>query len=238
MTYIMYCYFILPMPKILRVKSKDEANVKFKNIKAPLLKPSFMGVVNGSVRSGKSNVLMNFIYNNEFYKDVFDKIIFISPTVDNDITLKHLNEDEDIIKISDNLDSLDDILKTIVDTKEEDEDEKKKYYLIVLDDMLGYIKPKGYTSYLGSRYRQFKLSLIFTCQSFRSIPNIIRTNATFYLIFRTTNKKEEGKYEEEFSSIFDNWKELYDAGTKEPYSFLYLDLRNCCAYKNFDERLS
>lgn len=226
------------MPKILKVRNNDEANKKFAHIKEPLLRPPFIGVVNGGVRSGKSNVLMNFIYNKEFYHETFDKIIFISPTVNNDITLKHLAEDDDIIKIDDELDNLDSILKTIVETKEDNEDEKKEYYLIILDDCLGYIKPRSYASYLCSRYRHFKLSLIFTSQNFRSIPNIIRTNATFYLIFRTTNKKEEIKYEEEFSGIFKNWDELYEEGTSEPYSFLYLDLRKCCAYKNFDEKLS
>ncbi len=226
------------MPKILKVKSKDEAQIRFKHIKSPLLKPPFIGVINGSVRSGKSNILINMIYNDEFYKDSFDKIIFISPTVNNDITLKHLSEDEDVLKIDSDLENLDDILRTIVETKEKDEEELNKYYLIVMDDCLGFIKQRSYVSFLCTRYRHYKLSLIFTTQNFRSIPNIIRQNATFYLIFRTTNKKEEAKYCDEFSSIFDKWEELYEIETKEPYSFLYLDLRNCCAYKNFEKEIS
>jgi len=225
------------MPRILQVKSKTEYGENFKHLKNPLLKPPFLGVFNGSVRTGKSTILMNLIYNNEFYHNLFDKIIFISPTINNDLTLKHCSEDEDIIKISDNLDELDVIMKTILETKEEDEEEKEKYYLIVLDDCLGYIKPRSYVTFLCTRYRQFKLSLIFTAQSFRSIPNVIRTNATFYLLFKTTNKKEFAKYEEEFSGLFEYFKDYYDIATKEPYNFLYLDLRNVKAYHNFEMEL-
>ena len=61
-------------------------------------------------------------YNNNFYRDMFEKIVFISPTSINDKTLHHLAEDEDILKITDDLEDLDTILKTIVEQKLEDEE--------------------------------------------------------------------------------------------------------------------
>ena len=221
---------------ILRVKSGAEYDPIFKNIKAPLLKPPFLLVINGSVKTGKSTILMNLIYNKNFYKDMFDTVIFISPTVENDVTLKHLNEDEDILKLNPN-DNLDESVKTIVDEKMDDEDEKLKNYLIVLDDCLGYIKPNSYFVYLCTRYRQRKISLIITSQSFRNIPNVIRVNATGYLLFKTLNNKELYKYIEEFSGLFKDFKKIYEEATKEPYNFLYLNLRNIEAYKNFSVKL-
>ena len=107
------------MPKILRVKSKLEYGEQFKHIKAPLLKPPFLLVFNGSVRTGKSTILMNMIYNDNFYKDLFDKVIFISPTVHNDLTLKHCAEDEDIMKVDEDLENLDEI--EYVENDEEEE---------------------------------------------------------------------------------------------------------------------
>ena len=154
------------------------------------------------------------------------------------MTLTHLRGDAEVIKINDNLEDLDGILKVIIEEKEKKEDEIKKFYLIILDDCLGFIKPKSYVSYLCSRYRHYKISLIFTSQNFRSINNIIRTNATFYLLFKTTNRKEYDKYEEEFGGLFPHFEEMYEDATKEPYNFLYLDLRHAKAYHNFETELT
>ncbi len=224
--------------KILKVKTSTDTDTRFKDIKEPLIKPPFLGIINGSVRTGKSNLIMNFLYNNNFYKGSFDKVIFISPTVQNDVTLKHLYEDEEIMKINDGLENIDNILKEIIKQKEEDEDERSLHYLIILDDCLGYIKPKSYLSYLCSRYRHFKTSLLITSQNFRALGPILRINATFYLLFKTTNRKEFIKYEEEFGSLFEHFSDMYDVATKEPYHFLYLDLRCINAYHNFEKKLN
>ena len=226
------------MPKILKVKSEKEYDKRFNDVLEPLLKPPFLGVFEGSVRTGKSTILVNLLYNKEFYYGLFDKIIFISPTVMNDLTLKHLREDDEVIKINDNLDDLDGILKVIVEEKEKNEETRKEFYLIILDDCLGLIKPKSYVSYLCSRYRHYKISLIFTSQNFRSINNIIRTNATFYLLFKTANNKTYTKYVEEFGNIFENFEEMYKKATTEPYNFLFLNLRTLGAWHNFEKNLS
>jgi hypothetical protein len=223
------------MPKILKIRSKEEAGAKFKHLPKPLLKPPFVLILCGSVRTGKSTIIMNFLYNEEFYKDMFDKVIFISPTVRNDLTLTHLADDDEVIKIDDDLDNLDDILKTIVETKQEDKEEQEKHYLIILDDMMGLIKRKSYATYLCTRYRHYKLSIIITCQSFRSLNDIIRTNAKGYLIFKTNNDKEYKKMEDEFKALFKNFDDLYEYATDQPYSFLFLNLRDVGAYKDFEK---
>ena len=97
--------------------------------------------------------------------------------------------------------------------------------LVILDDMLGYIKPRSYLAFLCTRYRHFKISLIISSQSFRSIPNVVRTNASFYIIFSTTNNKEMEKLNEEFDGLFPNFKTLLKQATDKPYQFLYLDLK-------------
>jgi len=226
------------MPKILKVKiTEDDNDKKFNKLHPHLLKPPFLGIIQGSVRCGKSNLIMNIIYNKNFYKNYFDKVIFISPTSLNDKTLHHLADDDDIVKINDNLENLDEILKTIVEEKAEDEEEIKKHWLLLLDDCLGYVKHKSYLSYLCTRYRHYKISLLITSQSFRSIGNIIRTNATFYLLFKSNNKKEINKFDEEFSSLFKHFMQCYEEATSKPYNFLYVDLRNLKLYQNFENLL-
>lgn len=218
---------------ILPVKSLEDD--KNNGLNPILPKPPFLGIVNGSVRSGKSTLLMNLLYNDNFYKGMFDKIIFISPTCENDKTLHHMNEDDDIIKICDNLESIDGILKSIVKIQQ---DELKKgdgmHTLLILDDMLGYIKQHSYLSFLCTRYRHFRLSLLITTQSFRSIPNVVRTNASFYIIYTTQNDKELEKIFDEFGGLIPNFKTIFKQATEQMYNFLYLDLRKVIAYHNFD----
>ena len=226
--------------EILQVKSLPEYDTKrFEKLHKHLLKPPFLGIFNAPVRSGKSTMIMNLIYNKNFYNGLFDKIIYFSPTVRNDKTLQHLSTDEDehITIIDENLDEVDEVLKAIVadkmdSEKDEEEDTRNEQWLVIMDDMLGFIKPKGFVSTFCSKYRHSRVSLIFTTQLFRAIPNIIRANATWYIIWQTNNKKEYAKLEEEFGGIFPNFEKLYDEATNKPYHFLYLDLRNIKALNN------
>jgi len=221
---------------ILQVKNKNNEDEKrFKDIDYRLPKPPFLGVINGTVRCGKSTLLMNLIYNDSFFKNVFDEVIFISPTCLNDMTLTHLRDDDEITKICDNLHDIDLILKSLVEIQKQKIDRKNNHMLVILDDMLGYIKPRSYLAFLCTRYRHFKISLIISSQSFRSIPNVVRTNASFYIIFSTTNNKEMEKQNEEFDGLFPNFKTLLKKATDKPYQFLYLDLKKVRAFTNFDD---
>ena len=103
--------------------------------------------------------------------------------------------------------------------------------------MLGYIKQGSYLTYLATRYRHLKISLLITSQSFRAIPNTIRVNADFYLIFGTTNRKEYDKIDEEFSSLIPKFEEKFKECTDKPYNFMYVNLKKIIVYHNFDELL-
>lgn len=232
---------------ILKVKNANEMKnqKQFKDLHENLLRPPFLLVVNGNVRTGKSNLMMNLIYNQSFYKDYFDSIFFVSPTVMNDETLQHLREDDDIVKLSENLENIDEIVKTIVESKQEnDNDDKdsseeteKKHWLLVLDDCLGFIKQRSYISFLCTRYRHYKISIIISSQNFRSIPNVIRQNSSGYLIFKTTNNKEYNKIEDEMGGLLPDFEKLYEIATDKPYNFLFIDLRHIRAYHNFKDLL-
>lgn len=223
--------------QVLPVKSaKNLANSKkLLNIPPPLLRPEFLMVIVGPVRSGKGNLLVNILENKNFgYKQYFDDIIYISPTIENDVTGRAIKADDSIMKITDNLDDIDLILSSIVELQQKKDTIEPT--LVVLDDMLGLIKSTGhsYFSNLCSKYRHWKLSLIITTQSFRSIPVVCRYNATGYIIFKTHNKKEFTKLEEELEGNFPKFEELYDQATEKKYEFLFLDMEEIKAFKNFD----
>ena len=220
---------------ILKVKQLINNDKRFDKLDDRLLKPPFLMILQGSVRSGKSNLIMNIIYNDNMYSKMFDQIIFISPTIHQDMTLEKLREDEEIIKL-DNPEDLDNILMKIVESQEEPENEKE-HLLIIIDDCLGYINKGSYLNNLCTRYRHYRLSLIISSQDFRSIPNKIRQNATGYIIWKTNNKKEYNKIIEEFGGLFPDFEKYYITATDKPYNFLFMNLRNLSLYHNFDEQL-
>lgn len=221
---------ILPVKKL---KMDEDNNVK-KKIHDHLLKPPFLLILCAPVRSGKSNMIMNLIYNDRFYKGIFDHIVYISPTVDNDKTLSFLREDDDIVKISQNLEDGKAIIDALI--KLQTDDDNKESMLVVFDDMLGNLKAKDFGNFC-SRYRHYRISMIITTQNFRSLPPTCRNNATGYVIFKTNNGKEYSKIHEELSGSFKRFDSLYNQATKKKYNFLYLDLESIKAYHNFDKLL-
>jgi hypothetical protein len=220
---------------ILKVKQTNSNLKRFDKLDDRLLKPPFLLIFQGSVRSGKSNLIMNMIYNDNMYHKAFDQVIFISPTIHQDLTLEKMREDDEIIKLDDPED-LDDILKKIVDSQQEEENEND-HLLLVIDDCLGYIKSGSYLNFLCTRYRHYRLSLIITSQDFRSIPNKIRQNATGYIIWKTNNQKELDKIIQEFGGMFKDFLLYYNEATDKPYNFLFMNLRNLSLYHNFDKLL-
>ena len=78
-------------PQILKVKDVVETE-KFDDIHENLPQMPSLCIIIGSVRSGKSNLLVNFFCNPEFYKDKFDVVKIVSTTLNSDTKGKILNK--------------------------------------------------------------------------------------------------------------------------------------------------
>ena len=229
---------ILPVKQIK--SDYDDTTTGKKPIPDVLPQKHFLLVVCSPVRGGKTNLITNLLYNENIdYSEHFEDVIFVSPTIENDRTGRHIMKDERIIKITDDLDNLDMILESIVQVQKERLQAKEKSdTLLILDDCLGLLgQHNSYFSTLCSKYRHFRLSIIVTTQSFKSIPNITRYNSTAYILMRTFNKKQYIAMEEELEGSFPDFSRIYDAATSQRYSFLYLDMEKLRAYRDFHELL-
>ena len=120
---------------------------------------------------------------------------------------------------------------------------------IIFDDLIGMgafnNKAKSVISNLTIKHRHLRVNLIFTTQSFKKIPPVIRTNIDIYVIVKSSSYNEIlNKIYEDISGYLtlDNFIELYEYATEEKNDALIivnnsLDKNGLAYYKNWDIQL-
>ena len=109
---------------------------------------------------------------------------------------------------------------------------KKRKILIVFDDMIAAImttkKFQAIIKELFIRCRKLNISLVFITQSYFGVPKEARLNSTHYLIMKINNRKDLQQIAIDHSADIDykDFLKIYRNCTKEPYSFLTIDVHN------------
>ena len=126
---------------------------------------------------------------------------------------------------------------------------KPKVNFLCFDDLIGlgafYRKSKSIISNLTIKHRHLKTNLIFTTQSYKQIPPVIRNNIDIYCIFRSNSYKEIlDKIFEDISGMIkiEDFIELYEHATEEKNDCLTIinnsmDKKGTTFYKNWDTEL-
>lgn len=212
------------VPKVLKVNDILESN-KYKPIHENLPQPQFLTLIIGSVRSGKTNYLINALRNaSDFYgENYWDYYKIISNTLNNDTKGKYFKDAFDDCEDH----YTDKMIQDLISSQKKYEREDMPTMLILLDDILSRdFKKTNDITYLCSKFRHYEMSIFLTTQSFRSVGTIIRNNATNILIFRQNNSKELDKIKEEYSELCgseERFMEYYNLAHDQPHSFLYID---------------
>lgn len=229
--------------KILPVKKDKYNSAEWKLVDKFLPIHPFCLLINSPPKSGKSNLLVNVLFNKDFdYVHKFVNIYWCSPTVKGDKTTQKMmnilddegeNEIKEIIKIftDDDLDNMDSLIKAFV----ENQKGVGEPTLIILDDCIGKMK-NGEFGKLCAKYRHFNFSVIGISQSFKSFDTICRNCASHFILFKTFNEKEEDKMMEELNG-FPKISKYYNEATKDKYNFLYINVEEQLIMKNFDDIL-
>lgn len=206
----------------------------------PLPAPPFCMTVFAPVKSGKSTLITNLVLSPKFYRhndrSIWDKIILISPSAANDTSILPVAELE-ITTVFHRYD--DNIINDIVDEQDVYQiDGKptiahdKPAILVILDDIAAEISRGSAVSKLAMRYRHFNISLIFTCQLYRSIPNTVRCNTSMYILFPTANHAERAKIVDEMNFVPD-FAKYYDVAEHKKHSFITIDMQNMTIRERF-----
>lgn len=226
--------------EILPVKSRQVVPDSFKDIAEIGILPihCFFLCIYAPPRQGKSSLIVNLLMNMNFnYKNRYDVVYYISPTLDADKTCNCIMKDDDIVKIHEpeDIDCIDLILNELLKKQKEMNKEEPYKALFVLDDMLGKLRDSEITK-ISSKYRHYNASFIIVSQSFKAISPIIRTCASHWIIFKTENQKEKMKIIEEFNG-FKDFEKYLDEFTKEKYNFMYIDINKHSLHHNFTEAI-
>ena len=213
----------MPGPKVLKVKD-ELPSAKFADINPYLPQMPSLVLIIGTVRSGKSNLLVNYFCNEEFYKDKFDTVKFVSSTLHTDGKGKILSKHFDCVDHYDDM-----IIENIKKSQSGYENkEDRPTYALVMDDILTKDFSKNNdVSFFSTRFRHYIDLYVIAVQSFRAVSGMIRNNATGVIICKQQNIKELEKISEEYGDQVgghDNFMALYNEAHKDKFSFLYLDL--------------
>ena len=210
-------------PRVLKVKDEPPSE-KFDDIHPNLPQMPSLLLIIGSVRSGKSNLLVNYFCNEDFYKDKFDVVKIISTTLHTDHKGKILSKHFDCMDHYSDI-MIEDIKKS---QSQYDSKQERPTYALVMDDVLTKdFKKTNQVSFFSTRFRHYIDFYIIAVQSFRAVSGMIRNNATDVVICKQQNQKELEKIAEEYGDMVgghDNFIKLYEEAHKDRFSFLYLKL--------------
>ena len=191
----------------------------------------FRMLIIGPSGSGKTNTLLHLINDlhpiNKIYvypKDLHEPKYEYLINKREQAGIKNLNDPHAFIEYSDDMN---DVLDNINNYNKN----RDKKVLTVFDDMIADIEYnknfKQIIKELFYRARKINVSIVFITQSyFRALKDAI-LNSTHYILMKIGNKKELKRIVEEKSGHLDykDFLEIYNYCTKEPYSFMTIDVR-------------
>lgn len=195
----------------------------------------FQMLILGSAGSGKTTFLTSIL--NDYYKQVFQKIIIVSPTLGSgesqkdDIFADHPRE-----RVFDDLNesNMDDILEQVDEARK-----NKENTLLLLDDVSTDLKRSKYIERkLGmlSKNRRHKfLSIVCIMQKWKDSPTGFRCNCSHFVCFDLQNGMERQSFCDEVFTLGKKkadavWNHVFESN--EPHTFLYIDKSRRLAHKS------
>lgn len=219
-----------------------KVNKKRKNsIKChPLLpQPPFMLLMAAPRFSGKTNLLIKMLIDDDMYCKKFDEIFIWSKSFHNDEKWKAINFDEDYVE--------EHVFKTyneaqvqnLFENIQEESIENPRNVLFIFDDMMGdNILSSGRIQTidrLASTGRHFDISVAVIFQKFMKFSPTTRENATNVVIFEQKNSTALEQIASEYkgSMTLPDFFKVYNFATNEPFSFLHINLQETDPKKRF-----
>ena len=179
----------------------------------------------GGSRSGKTNVLLNLISQ----QDYIDKIYLYAKDLSEpkyeflikkreDAGIKHLNDSKAFIKCSNTMDG---VYKNIDYYNLTTRRKSSIIFDYMIADIMSKKKYQAVVKELFIRCQKVNILLAFITQPHFSVPKVVRLNSTHYLIMKINSIRELQNFAITHSLDIDykNFMKIYKKCTKEPYFF-------------------
>ena len=185
--------------EIFKVKDLEDKS-KYPPLNPIMPQPPFLLIGYGSVRSGKTNWLINAMRREDMYGiDYFDDVLVISNTIHNDPKGKFL---KDAFRVEDHFENK--FVDEMVAGQKKYDREDMPTALLILDDIISKDFKKTTSNSINTistRFRHTEMSIMVFVQSARAVSNMIRSNATDILIFRQQSSLEMDKLIEDAKKL-------------------------------------
>tara|TARA_R100001086_G_scaffold202426_1_gene118578 strand:- start:1512 stop:2288 length:777 start_codon:yes stop_codon:yes gene_type:complete len=239
--------------KMKRVIPNEEGIHKLNKQLNPILpniEKKILMVIYGSVSTGKSEKLINLLYNDEYFNDCFSMKYIVSPTLHTDLTTSHIFSNDDTAVLIPQYS--DDAIREIIKNQEPfiDEDGNKypsPFSALILEDAVD-MKATGSNhseiSKLCTNYRHRNIGLlVIVAQAVNQVCSLIRANVRSIMLCKMRNEKELEKFESQYAEMCNgvkNFRKIYNYVFKthdDRFNFVYFNFDNNEVYKNFEELL-
>lgn len=221
--------------KIYRCKDKKENFYKSKGDLFDL--PARLLLVGRSQYSGKSNMLLNLLAQNDtrLYKDDFSDIYIFSNSIKTDTKIKNIILQHEVPPENQFEEYDEDAIKAIFELTEQEYNEsiankeKPKHTLVILDDIGDKSKSKNKNNIVDeifTRGRHINLSVFILLQTYTMASTTQRNNASGLILWDTSDKELDRIATEH--SIFQNktFKSMFRTVTITPFSYLVINYSN------------
>lgn len=182
----------------------------------------FRMIINGSSGSGKTNLLLNLLFNKDFSLN-FHKIYLYAKDLTED-KYEWLSKKMEKAQQVNNGDvfekgtKIDEVVKC-------DSLDKDKMNLIIFDDFVTEKDQKKIED-LFIRGRKKNASIVYLSQVYHAVPTMIRKNLNYVVFFKPTTKREINTLSVDYATDMDikDFTKMVVEATEKPYSFLVIDM--------------
>ena len=226
---------------------QDPNRPNYRETHENILSPPFRMALVGSSKSGKSNLLMNYLRpcfyggsKREKVKGCFDRIIVFSPNLGLDSTTRHLKDLTDDIYTTYN----DNMIASLIDTQKMNEGSSRQKVLIIADDLLAMnARPESMLFTSSSYLRHLDCSIIYITQTYQSrgsLPPVVRNNIDGLVFFKCPSHKQVHALCEDLQGTFgskENVMNMLGYATMKPYHFCFFNYRDLSVFHNHTEKM-